>query len=480
VFVSGMNKWLLRSVYIIIVCATLFALPMAKRLYEPIQQNNLAVQALEQKQYDRAIEYLSQARQAKPDDSVIQRNLAVAYNSKALELEQQGKELEAITYYKKSLSLDPSNPIVTRNLVASLNNLAVTRSKAKEFLEAQKLFEEACSRLETLHDDTIVSNVRSNYAGLLTVWGYELLRHNKPQEAADAFRQALKLNKNNAVAMIYLGDIAYDLNDYDTARSFYSAARALDSENASYLDSRLTMIEKEAKLENLFRSFKDPLNRFRLQYVPYSGGVEVSQVLAMLNEAMESVGQQLGLYPNRSVNVKIYRSQDFFKVSALPEWATGIYDGKMRLKVEDMQNAPSQVRDLLFHEYTHAVLAMNIRHPLPAWFHEGMAQLMEPQFSQSIREQRRVHAALADRQVTFESLQESFKDIRSKEEAENAYLLSKYFLASLKQKYGDKKLREWLALMAQQDEKFESAFEKVYGVSLKKAQDSWIREQLDH
>jgi tetratricopeptide (TPR) repeat protein len=473
-----MSKWLLRGLYFVMLLGIVASMPWAMRLYEPIEKNNKAVQALELKQYDQAIEYLSQAREAKPDDAVIRRNLAVAYNSKALELDGKGKEEEAIAYYQRALELEPQNLTVMRNLVATLNNLAVARSKAHQFLEAQNFFEQANKWLEKLRDETLERSVKDNYAALLTVWGAELLKANKNAAAAEAFRQAISLNPKNSAAMIYLGDIAYDVNDYEAAKQFYSAARQLDKEHASYLESRLDMIEKESKVENLFRELTDRQGHFRVQYVPYTEGVRIQDVLAMLEDAHDSLAETLGLRPTRTVNVKIYRAQDFYRVSALPDWATGIYDGKMRLKAEDMQNTPAQVRDLLFHEYTHALLAMNIRKSVPAWFHEGLAQLMEPRFLQNEREQQRVRAALTDGRVSFDALRESFREIHSKADAEQAYLLSKYFLASLRQRYGQEKLREWLRHMAA-DEDFDDAFEKVFGVPLKKVQDRWIAEQLN-
>jgi hypothetical protein len=197
----------------------------------------------------------------------------------------------------------------------------------------------------------------------------------------------------------------------------------------------------------------------------------------MLTDAYDTIGHDLGVYPARTVNVKIYTQEDFFQVAKLPEWAIGIFDGKMRLRADEVQSAPALVRDLLFHEYTHAVLAMNVKQEVPAWFHEGIAQLMEPQFKENSREQEQVRVALARHQIGFEQLENSFKDIANKGEAENAYLLSKYFLTHLNRKYGHDKLREWVTMLTK-DVKFDDAFEKTYKTDLKAAQDSWIKSQV--
>src|SRR5690606_35488080 len=110
-------------------------------------------------------------------------------------------------------------------------------------------------------------------------------------------------------------------------------------------------------------------------------------------------------------------------------------------------------------------------------FHEGMAQLMEPQFRENSREQEQVRLALARHEISFDQLDDSFKEITNKGEAENAYLLSKYFLTHLNRKYGHEKLRDWIKRLTK-GENFVAAFEHVYQVKLSDAQASWIKAQV--
>lgn len=471
-----MNRWLLLAINAAVLIALFFAVPYGMRLYKPIEQNNKAVEALDGKQYDRAIALLSEAMKESPENETIRKNLLAAYNSKAIDLDQAGKELEALPLYEKALALDPKNQIILRNYISSLNNLAVGRSNQKDFPGSQQFFERAFQWLGKLSDPKVAIEIQKNYSALLTLWGAELMKRNQLAEARKAFQDSLTLNQANTVANIYLGDLYYEHNDYLMARRHYASALALDTENKDYLTNRLEMIDDEVKVESLFRQTSDTLGRFYVQYVPYEEGVSIPEVIDMLNDAYVSVGRDLGLYPPRPVNVKIYHSRDFYEISNLPEWAIGIFDGKMRLKVEDVRSAPSQVRDLLFHEYTHAVLAMNIRQRVPAWFHEGLAQLMEPQFAESPREQAQMRDALARKRLDFSTLQESFKDIGSKDDAEDAYLFSKYFLLHLKGKHGPQKLVDWIRLMVAEED-FEAGFEKIFGEPLTQAQESWIRLQ---
>lgn len=472
-----MNRYVLILLNVALLAAIFCAVPYGMKLYKPIEQNNKAVEALQTKHYDRAIDLLSEAMKENPENDTIRRNLLAAYNSKAIELDQKGQEKEALPLYEKALDLEPKNQIILRNYVSSLNNLAVECSNTRNFPGSQQFFERAFIRLAALTDPKVAVDIQKNYSALLTLWGAELMKRNQLTEAQKAFQDSITLNKANAVANIYLGDLFYESNHYLDAKKFYSSALSVDTDNKEYLSNRLQMIEDEVQVEGRFRETSDTQGRFVIQHVPYEEGVSVPELADILADAYESIGKDLGLYPPRSVNVKIYSSPDFYKISKLPEWAIGIFDGKMRLKVEDVRSAPSQVRDLLFHEYTHAVLAMNIRQRVPAWFHEGLAQLMEPQFAESPREQVQMRDALAKKRLDFAALQESFKDFTEKDDAENAYLLSKYFLVHLKNRYGAEKLVDWIRRMAQ-EENFDAAFANVYGQPLNQAQEGWIKLQM--
>ena len=460
-----------------LLAVILAAIPMMLHHRQPFEQNARGVDALNAKHYDEAISYLRSATERSPGNADFKHNLLAAYNSKAINLAENGETTQSLDFYEKALTLSPDDQALLKNYISTLNNLAVDFSNKRRFVPAQKYFERASQPMGRLHDPATRDEIRRNYSALLTLWGSELMKHNQVATARTSLQQALDLDTRNAVAHVTLGDLAYENNDYKLATEQYSAALPLDAQNKDYLQNRIQMMQEESKLEPFFKQLKDPKGRFYLQYVAYSGGTTVGQVLDILNDAYDTLGKDLKIYPARAVNVKIYQPADFMQVVKLPEWAIGIFDGKLRLRVDEVESAPAQVRDLLFHEYTHAVLAMNVKQKVPAWFHEGMAQLMEPQFRETASEQEHMREALARNQVSFEQLKNSFKDIQNKKDAENAYLLSKYFLAYLNRKYGHEKLTEWVQLLTK-DVKFEQAFKDVYGVSLDDAQKEWIDVQV--
>lgn len=472
-----MNRWLLIALNVALLALVLAAIPIVLNSRKPYEANSRGVDALNAKRYDEAITFLKGAVDQSPNNDSFKHNLLAAYNSKALHMADAGKADDALEAYELALTLAPKDQVLLKNYVSTLNNLGVDQSNKRQFVAAQKFFEKASQTLPRLGDIKVRDSIRENYSALLTLWGTELMKRNQVSDSKQSLTQAISLDADNGVAHVSLGDLAYEANDYPSAARHYSAALPFSEENKEYLTNRLQMIQDESQVDTQLNRVIDDQKRFLVQYANYGGGTTVTRVLDMLNEAYDIIGRDLGVYPARTVNVKIYTQQDFFKVAKLPEWAIGIFDGKMRLRVDEVQSAPALVRDLLFHEYTHAVLAMNVKQEVPAWFHEGIAQLMEPQFRENTREQEQVRIALARHQISFKQLEESFKEITNKGTAENAYLLSKYFLTHLNRKYGHEKLREWVTMLTR-DEKFTEAFEKVYKVKLDDAQESWINSQV--
>lgn len=79
-----------------------------------VQLNNEAVQAINQKNYQLAIEKLEQAMKIDPNYKKARENLAIAYNNYGLVF--QNNPPEAIKYFHRAAMLDPNNPTTIGNL----------------------------------------------------------------------------------------------------------------------------------------------------------------------------------------------------------------------------------------------------------------------------------------------------------------------------------------------------------------------------
>ncbi len=72
----------------------------------------------------------------------------------------------------------------------------------------------------------------------------------------------------------------------------------------------------------------------------------------------------------------LYGSRAYFSLVSVPDWSSGLYDGKIRIGV-DSGEAPAVLAAVLAHELAHARIRQACGGRAPLWFHEGLAQWCE-------------------------------------------------------------------------------------------------------
>lgn len=112
--------------------------------------------------------------------------------------------------------------------------------------------------------------------------------------------------------------------------------------------------------------------------VSYDGEVSTAlsnEILETLEDAYIWVGYQLEHYPQRQVPVIVYAGKDFKTLTDSPDWASGLYDGKIRLPAGGLSKVDAQVKGLLYHEYMHVVVHELAGNRVPFWLNEGLAEM---------------------------------------------------------------------------------------------------------
>jgi len=73
----------------------------------------------------------------------------------------------------------------------------------------------------------------------------------------------------------------------------------------------------------------------------------------------------------------LYEHDEFRDVTRAHSWASGLFDGKIRLPVGPTLPPARDLEHLLVHEYAHAAIHDLSRGRAPRWLHEGLAQVLE-------------------------------------------------------------------------------------------------------
>ena len=237
--------------------------------------------------------------------------------------------------------------------------------------------------------------------------GWRALRAGSAEEASTDFAQALRLNGAHPLALLgagaaanlrgrsddarlfltralreqpsltaaslLLGEILYRAADLDGAIAVYEQALARAPGDAR-LSSRLESWKHEATVHETFSS------RIASHFTILFEGPADQPMAARVSDLLESiywqVGGALGAYPKDIVTVVLYSKEQFRDVTQSPSWAGGLYDGRIRIPVAGRIDE-TELRRVLTHELTHAVVYSLAPRGVPQWLNEGLAILME-------------------------------------------------------------------------------------------------------
>jgi hypothetical protein len=159
--------------------------------------------------------------------------------------------------------------------------------------------------------------------------------------------------------------------------------------------------------------------------VKYEGREKIEAgriVLRLLEDAYGSVGRGLSYYPDRELQVILYSGKQFQEVTDAPGWSGGIYDGKIRIPIGGIEQETPGLRNLLHHEYTHAVVR-SITPNCPTWLNEGLAQYFEGRELDSSQKEALRRIARAGKLPSLPDLEGSFMGLANTQ-ATYAYLFS--------------------------------------------------------
>ena len=75
--------------------------------------------------------------------------------------------------------------------------------------------------------------------------------------------------------------------------------------------------------------------------------------------------------------VILYSGRAFFSLVSVPDWVSGVFDGKIRISLDPDRGLTPQLQNVLSHELAHAMIRQVSADRAPGWLHEGLAQWWE-------------------------------------------------------------------------------------------------------
>ena len=191
--------------------------------------------------------------------------------------------------------------------------------------------------------------------------------------ALSSLRKAVDLDPQFAEAHTLLGQLAYERGDSALAIRSMEKAAALRPRDGAVAEL-LARWRRESSVHNSY--LEKPAAHFRILY---EGGAQHSigdRVAQVLEREYWRIGRTLNSFPAEALTVVLYTNREFHDITRSPSWATGNYDGRIRVAVGGSLPA-AELDRVVTHELVHAVVASAAPRRVPAWLNEGLASYLE-------------------------------------------------------------------------------------------------------
>lgn len=294
------------------------------------------------------------AAAADPYDFNARSNLATAFNNFGVHLFQNGDNEKALKLFEKARCQKPEDLQVRLNLLAVLVSMR----------DAERVDREARSLIALRpNDPTTILKVANAFQKI-----------EDPESARNLLERILSEHPENDRALFSLGRLYYYQGKLSDAKYYLELAFEASPANSS-AKSLLNRISKENELEKHYQVEESV--HFSLTFEEKIPHELVLGILEVAEEAFSNIGDVFEYYPSQRSHLIAYLPKDFNKVSSLPLWAGGSYDGKIRIPLSPNLKSAQQLRGAIFHEYTHHVVHSLTEGKCPIWLNEGLAQYFE-------------------------------------------------------------------------------------------------------
>jgi tetratricopeptide (TPR) repeat protein len=215
-----------------------------------------------------------------------------------------------------------------------------------------------------------------------------------------------------------IGEIFYGEHRLEEAVGAWSEAARLGGQDPALL-RRLARSRDELAVARGQRSLSS--TNFALFAEPSVPDSVLHLAADELEAAHRSQAAFFGIPLAKRQVVVLYGGRAFFALASVPDWVSGVYDGKIRVALRANVEDPSAMTSVLAHELAHALMRQVSGDRAPGWLHEGLAQWLEGRrlSRDEVRETMRGHAARS-----IEELESRFPGAMDRSQARALYAQS--------------------------------------------------------
>ncbi|MDH4100490.1 MAG: peptidase MA family metallohydrolase [Nitrospirota bacterium] len=400
------------------------------------------------------------AKPSEPASAVLSpAALARQYELQGIAEFNKGNYAVALERFELALRKIPANKGLKREIALTFNKIGWANIKKGEYWDAIGNFKEAISYNQ---------GEASFYLGL----GLSYFQMKNLDSAIVELGTAAKMSKKDPMPHQLLGQIYYQRDDLVRALEHWEKALELDPQD-THTRSKIAKLKREQAVQSDFN--RDTSSHFTIRYEGGEKAEVGKKVLSILEEAYGRLGRELSHFPSEDIVVILYSNQQFRDVTLSPGWAGGVFDGKIRIPIGNIDLNDLRLERVVRHEFTHA-LVHSIAASIPTWFNEGLARYFEGGNEAATEKKALRGIAAKNMLIPLDALEGGFM-VMNKERAWLAYAESLSAVTYLVERYGIYDTKRLLLDLAKGNS-MGTAFYNVLFISYEDFQANW-KKYLD-